>query len=387
LPTEETFTIEKLVYGGDGLARPEGKVVLTPYVLPGEVVRAEVQRIKNDLFKGRLIEVLSPSASRVSPPCPFFLHCGGCHYQQIDSQFQIEQKVSILKESLRRVGKIEFPGEIQTIAGNPWGYRNRAQFHIEDGNIGYYEQGSHSLCPIDHCTISSPALNDAIAKMKGRLLRHVTTTVEFFTNETETQVHIWDRLPATAYRIFDSLGITGAIDYQGFRVSPNSFFQVNRFLIDDLVQCATRERAGEWALDLYAGVGLFSVRLAKAFKRVTAVESSRRAFRDLQFNIERRELQVAAENQPAEDYLASLQQTPDFILADPPRTGLGKAAVRDLLRIRAPQLTVVSCDPSTLARDLQGLLAGGYAIRQMTMIDLFPQTFHVETVAHLELGA
>ena len=285
------------------------------------------------------------------------------------------------------MGKIEFSGEIRTITGEPWGYRNRAQFHIEDGNIGYYEQGSHSLCPIDHCTIASPALNDAIAKLKGRLLRNVTTTVEFFTNETDTQVHVWDRLPASAYRIFDSLGITGAIDYQGFRVSPNSFFQVNRFLIDDLVQCATRERAGEWAVDLYAGVGLFSVRLAEAFKRVTAVESSRRAFRDLQFNIERRELQVAAENQPAEDYLTGLHQTPELILADPPRTGLGKVAVQELLRIRAPRLTIVSCDPATLARDLQGLLAGGYVIQQMTMVDLFPQTFHLETVAHLELGA
>jgi 23S rRNA (uracil1939-C5)-methyltransferase len=387
LPTEETFTIEKLVYGGDGLTRLDGKVVLTPYVLPGEVVRAEVERAKSDLFRGKLIEVISPSTFRVSPPCPYFLHCGGCHYQHADTTFQVEQKVSILREALRRVGKIEFSGEILAISGDPWGYRNRVQLHVENGAIGYFEHGSHSLSPIERCDVSSPALNDAVGKLKGYPLRNVTTTVELFTNETDIQVHVWDRVPATAYRVFDSLGTTAAIDYQGFRVSPISFFQVNRYLIDDLVRCAIGGRAGEWAVDLYAGVGLFSVRLAETFKRVHAVESSRRAFRDLQFNIERRELPVTAEHKPAEDYLADLHQTPDFILADPPRAGLGKYAVRELTRIQAPQLTIVSCDPATLARDLQGLLAGGYRIRQITMTDLFPQTFHLEAVAELELKA
>ena len=386
MPTEEIFTIEKLVYGGDGLARPDGKVVLTPYVLPGEVVRAEVERAKSDLFRGRLIEVISPSPSRVSPPCPYFLHCGGCHYQHIDPTFQVEQKLSILREALRRVGKIEFSGEIRTITGEPWGYRNRAQLHIEDGSVGYFEHGSHSLCPIARCVITSPALNDAIAKLSGQLLENVNTTIELFTNETDTQVQVWDRLPGSARRLLESLGTTGPIEYGGFRVSPNSFFQVNRYLVNELVECAVGDSGGEWAIDLYGGVGLFSARLAETFKRVTAVESSRRAFQDLQFNIERRELQVAAENQPAEDYLAGLHQTPELILADPPRTGLGKYAVRELARIRAPRLTIVSCDPATLARDLQGLLAGGYRIQQITLVDLFPQTFHLETVVHLGLA-
>jgi 23S rRNA (uracil1939-C5)-methyltransferase len=387
LPTEETLTIEKLVYGGDGLARLHGKVVLTPYVLPGEVVRAEVERVKSDLFRGRLIQVISPSPSRISPPCPFFLHCGGCHYQHAESSFQVEQKRLILQEALRRVGKIEFKGEIQTIAGEAWGYRNRAQLHIENGSVGYFEHGSHSLCPIDHCSIASPALNNAIAKLNGHVLPRVTTTVELFTNETDTQFHVWDRLPAAGYRLFESLGTNGPIDYDGFRVSPDSFFQVNRFLIEALVQCAIGDRGGNWAVDLYAGVGLFSARLAERFMKVTAVESSRRAFQDLQFNINRRALPVIAENKPTEEFVGSLDQTPELILADPPRTGLGKEVVRELVRIRAPQLTIVSCDPATLARDLQGLLAGGYSIEEITMVDLFPQTFHLETVVQLVLAS
>src|SRR5579864_8971409 len=167
LPTEETLTIEKLVYGGDGLARLDGRVVLIPYVLPGEAVRAEVEQAKNDLFRGRVVEVIAPSASRVSPPCPYFGRCGGCQLQHVDYAFQVEQKLAILREALRRVGKIEFGGEIGAISGEPWQYRNRAQLHFEGGKAGYFEQGSHRLCAIDHCPIVSPALNNAISAMKG----------------------------------------------------------------------------------------------------------------------------------------------------------------------------------------------------------------------------
>ena len=283
---------------------------------------------------------------------------------------------------MRRVGKIEFAGEIEAITGEPWAYRNRVQLHIVDGAIGYFEHGSHTLCAIDHCPIVSPALNDAISKLHGNLGR-ISATVELFTNESVMQVSIEDRVPHSVYRVFESLGTNAAIEYNGFRVSRNSFFQVNRYLVDRLVECAIGEAAGETAVDLYAGVGLFAVRLAERFKAVAAVESSGSAFRDLEHNVQSRGIAVAAENKTSEEYLAALGQKPDLILADPPRAGLGKHAVRDLARIQAPRLTIVSCDPATLARDLQGLLAAGYRIDKLTLVDLFPQTFHIETVAHL----
>lgn len=386
MPVEEFLTIEKLVYGGDGLSRVAGRVVLTPFVLPGEVVRVEIQRTKSDLFRGKLIEVITPSASRVSPPCPYFFHCGGCHYQHADPVFQVEQKLGILREALRRVGKIDFTAEIRAISGKTLGYRNRVQLHIEDGEIGYYEHGSHSLCPIDHCKIASPALNTAIEKLSKQLPR-VRASVELFTNEVQTQVNVSDTLPNLVRPLFESLGTKEPIEYDGLRVSRNSFFQVNRFLMGDLVNCAVQGAAGDWAVDLYAGVGLFSVRLAERFKRTTAVESSRGAFRDLEYNLGRRDLPASAVNQTAEQFLAGLERTPDLILSDPPRTGLGKQIVRELVRIRAPRVTIVSCDPATLARDLGGLLAGGYNIQEITMVDLFPQTFHLETVVHLAPGA
>jgi 23S rRNA (uracil1939-C5)-methyltransferase len=375
LPIEETLTIEKLVYGGNGLARLDGKVVLTPFVLPGEVVRTEIERAKNDLWRGRLLEVLQPSPSRVTPGCPYFQRCGGCQYQHIDYPFQLEQKRKILREALQRVGKIEFAGEIGVISGEPWQYRNRVQLHIDGGAVGYFAQGSRDLCAIDHCPIASPKLNETIGNIKSH---RAATALELFTNETEVQVNVIDRVPRPELTALASLGVTTPIEYAGFQVSRKSFFQINRFLIDQLVGCAIGDVCGEWAVDLYAGVGLFSVKLAERFAQVTAVESSSSSLRDLAHNFSQ-----PAVNTNVEDYLSGLQETPDFILADPPRAGLGKLVVKELARIRAPRLTVVSCDPATLARDLQGLLGENYRLAKITLVDLFPQTFHLETVVEL----
>ena len=372
---QETLTIEKLVYGGEGLSRLEGKVVLTPFVLPGEVVRAEIERAKNDLWRGRLIEVLQPAPSRVTPGCPYFQRCGGCQYQHIDYAFQLEQKREILREVLRRVGKIEFAGEIEIVSGEPWQYRNRVQLHIEAGKVGYFAQGSRDLVAIDHCPIASPKLNETIGKIDAP---QANTAVELFTNETEVQVNVLDRVPRFALSALASLGVTTPIEYEGFQVSRNSFFQVNRFLVDRLVECALAEAKGEWAVDLYAGVGLFSRKLTDRFAKVTAVESGSSSFRDLTHNFPQ-----AAVNANVEDYLAGLEERPDFVLADPPRTGLGKLVVKELARIRALRLTIVSCDPATLARDLQSLIAENYHIQKITLVDLFPQTFHLETVVEL----
>jgi len=380
LPNQETLTIEKLVYGGEGLARLEGKVVLTPFVLPGEVVRVETDRAKNDLWRGRLLAVLQPSPARVTPGCPYFQRCGGCQYQHIDYPFQLEQKREILREVLQRVGKIAFTGEIGLISGEPWQYRNRVQLHIEDGAVGYFEQGSRKLCAIDHCPIASPKLNETIGKIEPQ---RASTALELFTNETDAQVNVIDRVPRPELAALSSLGVTTPVEYESLRVSRNSFFQVNRFLIDRLVQCALGDARGEWAVDLYAGVGLFAVKLAERFGKVTAVESGGSAFRDLAHNFGHLDSTQAPVNANVEDYLASLQETPDFVLADPPRAGLGKLVVRELLRIHAPRLTIVSCDPATLARDLQGLLAGNYSLQKITLVDLFPQTFHLEAVVEL----
>jgi 23S rRNA (uracil1939-C5)-methyltransferase len=377
--------IEKLVYGGDGLAREEGRVILTPFVLPGELVQADVVRAKNDLLRGKLRAVLEPAPQRVDARCPYYLRCGGCHYQHASYEFEADQKRTILREVLRRVGRIDYSEDIGLVTADPWQYRNRTQLHIRNGEIGYFAAGSHTLVPIRECPISSPKLNEAIASLARDLpqYRWFDGSIELFTNEIDVQVNLLDRVPASVRPLFEAIGTGDAIEYAGFRVSRNSFFQVNRFLLDQLVAAALGDAQGSQAVDLYAGAGLFAKAMSTRFEKVVAVESGGSAVRDLEFNVPA----VKALRMNAEDYLASLAEPPDVIVADPPRTGLGKTAIRELIRLQAAAITLVSCDPATLARDLAPLLQNGYRIARITVVDLFPRTFHLETVASLVRGS
>jgi len=382
--------VDKWVYGGEGLARIEGRVVLVPNVLPGESARIDSGK---DVHAS-LIEVLTPAAERVTPACPLFTTCGGCHYQHAPYEYQLARKVEILREQLQRVGKINFEGEIAVISGPPLGYRNRAQFHIANGKIGYLAARSHELVPVEgECPVSSPRLNQALAEMRGRLsdprFPRFVQAVEIFTDETDVQINVIESERAVARRFYEWCESKQAIDYQTsfgiFRVSSKSFFQVNRFLVEKLVEAALPKEGRGSALDLYAGVGLFALPMARRFRSVTAVETGSSAVHDLEFNASRAELPVKEEQVRVEDYLERLQgasgTAPEFVLADPPRAGLGKDVVGHLQRLAPPRLTIVSCDPATLARDLAGLT--GYQIESLTMVDLFPQTYHLETIARL----
>jgi 23S rRNA (uracil1939-C5)-methyltransferase len=392
-------TVEKLVYGGDGLARMEGRVVFAPFVLPGERIRVRTWREQPGLVRACALEVLEPAPERVAAPCPVFGRCGGCHYQHAPYEYQLAAKRAILVDQLRRLGKMEPPEEIAVVAAEPWGYRNRAQLHIDGARIGYREAGSHHLSEIGQCPIASPKINDVVRALAGMLRDtrwpRFVRSLEIFTDERQVQVNVLDTGQPVAKRFFDWCAVEiaglveGALDYQGrFRVSRHSFFQVNRFLLERLVEAALEGAEGETALDLYAGVGLFSLALARSFKEVTAVESGSGAVRDLEFNAERAGLEnLQAEQGTAEEYLQKLERAPDFVLLDPPRAGLGKAVVRRLAELRPRQVTIVSCDPATLARDLAGLTAAGYRVEKMTLVDLFPQTFHLETVVRLGTSA
>jgi 23S rRNA (uracil1939-C5)-methyltransferase len=392
-------TIERWVYGGRGLARLDGQVVLAPFVLPGEVVEVAVERERPGLVEARLLGVITPSAERVAAPCPYFMRCGGCHYQHAPYEFQLARKVEVLREVLRRVGKLDAPEEIWVIAGEPLQYRNRVQLHLAGREIGYLEAGSNRLCPVEHCPVSSPAINAALGslrKMRGnRKFPAFVRTIELFTNESEVQVNVLASDRPVARHFFEWCGehipgaAAGCLDYSVaggvYRVGHRSFFQVNRFLIDRMVEAGLANAEGDAALDLYAGVGLFSLPLARRVRAVTAVESGASAVHDLEFNAARASLPVQVEQAVVETYLEGLAEAPDFVLADPPRAGLGKGVVRQLLRLRPPRMTIVSCDPATLARDLMPLVSSGYSLERVTMIDLFPQTYHIETVASVRL--
>jgi 23S rRNA (uracil1939-C5)-methyltransferase len=391
--------VEKLVYGGDGLARLDGRVVFAPFVLPGERILARAEREKPGLVRARMLEVLQAAPDRVAAPCPVFGRCGGCHYQHAPYEYQLLAKRMILVEALHRLGKLEAPAEIPILAAEPFGYRNRVQLHVEENRLGYREGRSHKLCTVGACPVGSPKINQAIAALTqmtrdGRWPRFIRS-LEVFTDEREVQINVLETDRPVARRFFDWCGtvipglVEGALDYRGeFRVSSNSFFQVNRLLIDQLVAAATEGAEGDTAIDLYAGVGLLSMPLARRFREVTAVESGAGAVRDLQFNAARAGLEnLRAISQTAEEHLAQLEKAPDFIVLDPPRTGLGKAVVGRLIDLRPRQIAIGACDPATLARDLACLVAAGYRIERMTLVDLFPQTYHLETVVRLALGA
>lgn len=391
--------VEKLVYGGDGLGRLDGRAVLAPFVLPGERARVRGISEKPGLMRARLLGVLAAAPERVAPPCPYFMRCGGCHYQHAPYEMQLGIKRGILEDQLRRIGKIAPPAEVVVVSGEPWGYRNRVQLHIAAGKLGYREAQSHKLCPIEVCPISSPAVNGAIAILREMLhdprWPRFVRSIELFSNETEIQLNVLETEHPVARRFFDWCAeripglVAGALDYSAaghtWRVSYGSFFQVNRFLIDRLVATALDGAEGHTALDLYAGVGLFSLPLAQRFAAVTAVESGARAAGDLRCNAERAGLALRVEQTDAEVWMEQLETVPDFVLMDPPRAGIGKRMVERLAQQRPPRLVIVSCDPATLARDLAGLTAAGYRIDRLTLVDLFPQTYHLETVAHLAL--
>jgi 23S rRNA (uracil1939-C5)-methyltransferase len=394
----EQLKIEKMVYGGEGLSRVEGEVVFTPFVLPGEVVEVERAGSRKQAQRAKVVKVLEASHDRAEPECPYFMKCGGCQYQHASYVAQLRYKREILAETLRRVGKIEFdPERIEVVAADPFGYRNRVQLHFENGRVGYREAKSRKLIAIEQCPISSPKINEAI----GRLVRMVrdrrwpnfVESLELFTDERSVQWNVLETARPVAKHFFEWLleevpgtvlgPLEYAVNHDDFVVSGQSFFQVNRFLLPQLAEVAVGSAKGSLAWDLYAGVGLFSLPLGRRFERVKAVEGGKSAASDLKANARRSRLGVEAIQAQTEAFLSEAGgEKPDFILADPPRSGLEKSVAERLLAVGAKEMVVVACDPATLARDL-AVLGAGYEIAELTLVDLFPQTFHIESVVRL----
>lgn len=430
LTTSQEVQIEKIVYGGEGLARTADGIVLVPGALPGERVRVELEPPRRGVRRARLLEILAPSADRVAPPCPFYAPCGGCHHQQLTYARQLEWKQQILAECFERVGKIKLAVSIETVAAEPWEYRNRVRLRTEKRGeafqVGYRQSASHELCPVDACAISSPALQAAIrALAQGRLAAAFPegdAEIELFASDGDRALlaTIYSEAPApgvfgdawlaalpafqsvcwsqqrrrtekradTSGEPGDTVWGAGAITVRAgefhYRVSHHSFFQTNRFLLESMIHTALGELRGARALDLFAGVGFFTLPLARRFDHVIAVEPHPAAAQDLQANAGVAATQIYAYAQTAEAFLQAKpsRQPWDLILVDPPRHGLSTPARAALAELRARHLVYVSCDPTTLARDLKALDAA-YVIQSIHLIDLFPQTYHLETIVHL----
>jgi 23S rRNA (uracil1939-C5)-methyltransferase len=434
------LTIEKLVYGGEGLARlpadehGRGKTVFLPFVLPGERVDAALLENRSGFARAKVNKLVVPSPDRVVPECPYFGSCGGCQYQHIAYPAQVKLKAAILGETLRRTAKLDLGVEIQTHSSQPWQYRNRTRMHIRHSPkfaLGYFRTSSHELLPVEHCPISSPVINQGIAEIwklgqEGKVSAAVHG-LQFFADHEDramlVEIYLRSHVDHKSLSEFAHVltaqhgGIAGIVFFEtasveddvlqpaplsrtpseatavgeghllyhsagfDYRVSGGSFFQTNRYLIDELVNVTTQREAGQSAFDLYAGVGLFSVPLAAKFKDVIAVEASPHAVSDLRHNAPN----VKTVQATTEGFLQkqAMQYKPDFILLDPPRAGIGEKATAALCRTSASRVTYVSCDPATLSRDLRLLLESGFRVDQAHLFDLFPQTAHMETVLKL----
>jgi 23S rRNA (uracil1939-C5)-methyltransferase len=438
------LTIEKQIYGGDGLAhlpadeRGRGKAAFVPYVLTGEKVEVETSEQKPGFARAIATQVVEASAHRVPPQCPYFIRCGGCHYQHADYQHQLDIKKEILRESLRRIAKLDLQCPIQVHPSPPWNYRNRSRLQLRAAPefcAGYFKMRSHEVLEVEQCPISSPLINRGIATLwqlgrAGKVPRGVHE-VEFFADAEDSRLLVElscasdARRPAVrdcaeqlraamptisgvvAFRTLEKGGhekllVLGesALSYRSqsaaYRVSAGGFFQANRFLIDELVRTVTEQRSCDLALDLYAGVGLFSTALACNFRHIISVESSQTSVADLSYNLPSNGKAVQA---TVEQFLGQIGRggktslsgsgrqpdlvVPDLLIMDPPRSGVGERVARSLVQLGAQRLTYVSCDPATLARDLLPLLAADYSVEQAHLFDLFPQTYHLESVLHL----
>lgn len=398
--------IQNLAYGGDAMGRlPDGRAVFVPFCLPGERVLVEIVEEKRNFVRARLVKVLQASPERIEPRCPHFTECGGCHYQHLPYEAQLAAKSAILQEQLQRIAGIASP-PMKPICPSPeaWNYRNNLQFHPgSGGRLGFEAAGSNRVIPIRECHLPEPALDgfwqqldiepipglERVGLRSGSngeiLLTLESSTLDLPEMELDLPVSVVQLSPAGALVLAGEPLLWMQVLDTEFQVSAGSFFQVNTPMAGEMVR-----QALEWLqpnrqsilLDVYCGVGLFSRFFAPLVDTVIGVESSESAVDDYAVNLDAFD-NISAYLGAAEEILPHLELQPTMVIVDPPRAGLALPALDALVRMAAPQILYVSCDPATLARDVKRLAAAGYTLEAIRPFDLFPQTYHVESISLL----
>jgi 23S rRNA (uracil1939-C5)-methyltransferase len=399
-------TIERILPGGLGLAHAEGKTIMVALAAPGDRLRVRIDRVKGNVSFASIEEVIEPSPVRVEPPCPYFGRCGGCDFQQLTYQAQLDAKAEIIRDCLRRLGGIANVPDFQiTPAPNQWHYRSRAQWQYDAvrQRLGYFESGSRHVCDVADCAVLVPELQQTLEDLRermrdGSLPEDARDFRAVLGDDAQVSIAPSVRSPTvregtgrnpTIREGARPCDITRTIHAERYQFNAESFFQANDGLLPQLIDAAIGEARGETAIDLYCGVGLFTLPLARRFKHVLGVEGDTAASafaRDNLANAGLDNAEIANRNIShwlEDDAVAALQGPPDFLLLDPPRTGAESRVIAGIIKLKPKRISNVSCDPATLARDLKKLIAGGYALNTLEAFDMFPQTHHVETVTHL----
>ena len=392
-----------LVYGGDALGRlPDGRAVFVPYALPGERARIRLVEEKRGFARAELVEILRPSPERIPPRCVHFGTCGGCHYQNLPYEKQLAAKTDILREQLERIAGVS-PNLLPIVPSpQPWHYRNAVQFSLTpEGQLGYQQAGSHNVVPISECHLPESILDELWpqlsfepdsgiqrVELRAGAEEEVLITLEgddpqpppFEVDFPVSAVHIG---PAGAMVLAGDDHILMEILGRTFHVTAGAFFQVNTAQAEAMVRHLLDlipDTPPHTALDVYCGAGLFSAFLAPKVARLVGIELSPEACEDFAANLDEFD-HVELYQGPAEEVLPALKIEAGLVVVDPPRSGLDRAVLQALVRLAAPLLIYVSCDPATLARDTRRLLEGGYRLQQVTPFDLFPQTYAIESIS------
>ncbi len=403
----QPIILEKLVYGGDALGRlSDGRAVFIPFALPGETVRTRIVEEKRGLVRAELVEVLEPSPERIAPRCRHFGVCGGCHYQHLAYPAQLSAKAAILRDQLVRIGRIDEP-PLQPIVPSPeaWNYRNHVQFHLSNaGKLGYIDAGGREVLAVSECHLPLGPLNElwpilefdpglGLERVSLRLgsggealLTLESNQADIPALELEADISVVHLSAGDAVVLAGEEALTIRVKERPFRVSAGSFFQVNTPMAEKMVEhlLACLPVSDETVLlDIYCGVGLFSAFFAPQVGRLIGIESSGAACEDFAANLDEFS-NVELYEAPAEEALPALELAPEVVIVDPPRAGMEKRALEALLVLQPARIAYVSCDPSTLARDAARLLTGGYRLASVTPFDLFPQTYHIESISIFE---
>ncbi len=384
--TEIETRIEKLVAGGDGLARFQGVPVFIPRSAPGDLVRARIVERKPDYGRAEIVQVLEPGPGRRPDPAPELSRSGICDLQHLEDDAQTRLKVQAVRETLEHLAHVVVPPDVEVIKGEPWGYRLRTQVHTEVDpvtggvRVGYHARGTNEVIAVSGCPLLVPELEALLRELPAHLGADAPQRIDMAAGDdgAVTVAPVIAGLPHG--EVSTKVGeITYAYDARGF-------FQSHRGLLPRLVEATVGAWTGGTAVDLYAGVGLFSLPLARHYQSVTAVESDQIGSRYARLNVRRNQTaNVEVVNQVVESWVKGMPRDLDRVVVDPPRGGLSRE-VRQALLARPPvRLTYVSCHPAALARDLRQLLPT-YRIESFLFFDLFPQTGHMEVVVQMARG-
>jgi 23S rRNA (uracil1939-C5)-methyltransferase len=380
--------IERIVPGGAGMAHARGLTIFVPLAAAGDLLRVSVERVKGRVAFATLTEIVAAGRERIEPPCPYFGRCGGCDFQQLTYEAQLAAKVEIIRDCLRRIARLTPPGEI-SITPSPaqWRYRSRArwQHDARARHLGYYELASHRVVDVAECPVVVPELQGALSRLRESVTGREARTEETREFEAVAGDDGVSLEPPLEER--DAGERVRSIAGESYRFDAACFFQINHALLESLVVEALRDEAGESAIDLYCGVGLFTLPLARRFQRVTGVEANAAAAAYARRNLSDARL-ANAEIKTAQvgEWLARTARRRarvDLLLLDPPRAGAEHGALAGMLELQPRRIIYVSCDPATLARDVRELTTHGYRLASVAAFDMFPQTHHVETVARL----